>query len=148
MIESLPYICTNVLFHKSKVVCPVYLSDKHFRDRMDLLLISNHFMHIKDFNRIMFNKTKNKSKKYFCKNCLQCFSSENVLIKHKEDCLMINGCQDVNIEKEPIKFKNFNRQIPVPFKIYTDFECLLKSVDCGVNNDCFSYTSRYQNHIP
>ena len=35
------------------------------------------------FNR--FNKTKYKGKKYFCKNCLQCFSSEEVLIEHKED---------------------------------------------------------------
>ena len=38
--------------------------------------------------------------------------------------------------------------IPVPFKIYADFECLLKNVDCGMNNDCFSYTSKYQDHIP
>ena len=41
-------------------------------------------MYIKDFNRFMFHKTKNKNKKWFCKSCLQCFSSENVLIKHKE----------------------------------------------------------------
>ena len=38
--------------------------------------------------------------------------------------------------------------IPVPFKIYADFECLLKSIDCGINNDCFSYTIKYQDHIP
>ena len=25
----------------------------------------------------MFNKTKSKNKKWFCKNCLQCFSSEH-----------------------------------------------------------------------
>ena len=38
-----------------------------------------------------FHKTKNKNKKWFCKGCLQCFSSENVLINHKEDCVCING---------------------------------------------------------
>ena len=36
---------------------------------MNLLLISNenkfHYVHIKDFNRFMCNKTKNKNKKYF-----------------------------------------------------------------------------------
>ena len=37
--------------------------------------------------------------------------------------------------------------IPAPFKIYTDFECLLKEVDSGIHNDCFSYTARYQDHI-
>ena len=38
--------------------------------------------------------------------------------------------------------------IPASFKIYADFECLLKEVDIGINNDCFSYTARYQDHIP
>ena len=38
--------------------------------------------------------------------------------------------------------------IPCPFKIFGDFECLLKEVDIGVNNDCFSYTAKYQDHIP
>ena len=38
--------------------------------------------------------------------------------------------------------------IPSPFKIYADFEYLLKNVDIGINNDCFSYTTKYQDHIP
>ena len=63
-------------------------------------------------------------------------------------CLLINGGQNVKLEKGFIEFKNFNRQIPVPFKIYVDFECLLKSCDVGVNNDCFTYTKKYPDHIP
>ena len=38
--------------------------------------------------------------------------------------------------------------IPCPFKIYADFECLLKEVDSGIHSDCFSYTTKYQDHIP
>ena len=44
--------------------------------------------------------------------------------------------KNVKLGKGFIEFKNFNRQIPVPFKIYGDFECLLKSVDCSIDNDC------------
>ena len=55
---------------------------------MDLLLISNifvsHYVYVKDFNRLSFNKIKNKNKKYFCKSCLECFSSENVLKEKKK----------------------------------------------------------------
>ena len=64
---------------------------------MDLLLLiddgKSHYVYIKGFDRFMFHKTKNKNKKWFCKSCLQFFSSENVLIKHKEDCLrlMVNN---------------------------------------------------------
>ena len=64
----------------------------------------------------MFHKTKNKHKKAFCKSCLQCFNSENVLIKHKENCLSINGKQSVKLEKGIIKFGNCFKQIPVPLK--------------------------------
>ena len=58
--------------------------------------------------------------------------------------MLINGGQNVKLEKGFIEFKNFNRQIPVPFKIYAEFACLLKSCNAGVDNDCFSYTSKYQ----
>ena len=72
---------------------------------------------------------KNKNKKWFCKGCLQCFSCEGVLIKHKEDCLSINGKQSVNLEKGIIEFENYFKQLPVPFKIYADFECNLRDVE-------------------
>ena len=75
-------------------------------------------------------------------------SCENVLNRHKEDCLLINCKQNVKLEKGFIEFKNFSKQIHVPFKIYADFECLLKNVDGGVDNECFSYTKKYQDHIP
>ena len=77
---------------------------------------TNHYVFIKDFNRVMFIKTKNKNKKYFCKSCVQCLSSEKVLEKHGKDCLLINCGQNVKLEKVFIEFKNFNRQILVPFK--------------------------------
>ena len=86
-------------------------------------------MYIKDFERFMFQKTKNKNKKRFCRSCLQCFNSENVLIKHKEHCLSINGKQSVYLEKGIIEFENYFKQLPVPFKIYTDFECNLRDVE-------------------
>ena len=38
--------------------------------------------------------------------------------------------------------------IPCPFKVYADFECLLKNFDPRIDNDCFSYTAKYQDHIP
>ena len=151
-IEVLNKICVNVFCYENRVVYPVYLSDQKFDDSMDLLLISSNFtsyyVYIKDFNWLMFNKTKNKNKKYFCKSCLQCFSSEIVLNENKKDCFLINKGENVKLEKAFIEFENFNRQISVPFKIYADFECLLKGCDVGIDNDCFSYTNKYQDHIP
>ena len=117
---------------------------------MDLLLITDgnksHYVYIKDFNRFMYDKAKNKDKKSFCKCCLQCFSSKNVLIEHKENCLIINGRQSVQLKSGSISFKNYFKQIPVPFKIYADFECILKGVKSSDKNNG-SYTEKYQDHI-
>ena len=77
----------------------------------------------------MFHKTKSKNKKYFCKSCLQCFSSKNVLTEHKEDCLSINGAQSVKLEKGATEFKHYFKQIPVLFKIYADFDSNLEGVE-------------------
>ena len=77
----------------------------------------------------MFHKTKNENKKYFCKSYLQCFSSNNMLTKHKEVCLSINGTQSVRLEKGKIVFKNYFKQMAVSFKIYADFECNLENVE-------------------
>ena len=100
---------------------------------MDLLLLikdnKSHYVYIKDFNTFMFHKTKTKNKKWFPKSCLQCFSSEKVLIKHKEDCLSINEAQSVKLEEGIIKFENYFKQLSVSFKIYADFECNLKNVE-------------------
>ena len=115
---------------------------------MNLLLIigadKSHYVYIKDFDRFMFDKTKNKSKKYFCKSCLQCFSSKHMLNNHKEVCLSINCAQSVRLEKGTIKFKNYFKQIPVLFKIYADFECNLKSAESYKG----FYSKKYQDHVP
>ena len=60
-------ICTNVFCYDNELTYSVYLSDQKFNNNKDLLLISNefksHYVYIKDFDRFMFNKTKNRCKK-------------------------------------------------------------------------------------
>ena len=84
-IEVQINICVNLFCYKNNLTYPVYVSDQKFEcnsieNCMDLLLITDenksHYVYIKDFNRFMCNKTKNKNKRYFRKCCLQCFSSE------------------------------------------------------------------------
>ena len=63
---------------------------------------------------------------------------------------MINGKQSVKLKSSLIRFKNYSRQIPVPFKIFDDFECIFKKVDCDIieRNSNITYTRKYQDHIP
>ena len=101
-------ICINVFCYENGLVFLIFVSDQKFKNLIDLLLITDgdksHYVYIKDFNRFMFHKTKNKNKKYFCLSCLQSFSSTNVLTEHKEDCAIINGKQSVQLEEGTIGF--------------------------------------------
>ena len=81
-------ICINVFCYEDGLVFPKYISDQNFENSMDLLFVTDgdklHCVYIKDFDRFMFHKTKNKNKKWFCRSCLQCFSDKNVLTNHKK----------------------------------------------------------------
>ena len=52
-------------------------------------------------------------------------------MKHEIDCSQLNKCKiKLPIPQDNVlSFKNFKRQIKVPYVIYADFECLLKPVD-------------------
>ena len=119
--------------YENGLVFRIYVSNQKFEDSMDLLLLTDddksHYVYIKNFDRFMFHKTKNKNKKRFCRSCLQCFSSKNVLAEHKKNCLIINGKQSVKLKNRTIKFKDYSKQIPVPIKIYADFDCNLQGVE-------------------
>ena len=91
-IEQTNSICINVFCYKNDFTDPVYVSDQKILT--------------KTFNRFMCNKTRCKTKKHFCKYCIQCFSSERVLIEHKENWLTINGKQTVKLKNGSINFKN------------------------------------------
>ena len=67
-IEMKSNIWINVFGFENGLIFPIYLSDQKFENSIDfLLLIDNdkpHHLNIKDFNRFMFHKTKNKKKMF------------------------------------------------------------------------------------
>ena len=159
-IEKQSDIRINVLGYEKGQPFPIHISKEKSQDQMNLLLITKdekkHYVLIKDFNAFMYNQSKQKEKKHFCMFCLQCFSSERVLVKHKSNCLTINGKQAINMSKKGeniLRFNNFHKQLPVPFVIYADFEAITKKVqgckqskEMKKEKDKRSYTEAYQTH--
>ena len=52
-----------------------------------------------------------------------------LITTEEKKCLLINRYQAVNFESGIIKFTNYEKQVPVPFKIYADTECFLKTTN-------------------
>ena len=80
--------------------------------------------------------------------CLQCFSTDEILTKHKSNCMVINGKQAIRMPKEGsiVQFQNYHKQMPAPFVIYADFEAITEKVYGCQPDDAKSYTDKYQKH--
>ena len=100
-IERQNNICINVFCYETGLTYLIYVSNQKFKDSMDLLLTSN----------------ENKSHYAYIKD----FNRFMWIINHK---------QNVKLKCGSISFKNYFKKLPVPFKIYVDFECIFKKVEC------------------
>ena len=121
-----------------------FVSKQHNENVLNLLRIAEgekqHYVLVKDFNSLTYNKTKHKERKH---------STEEIWTKHKENCLVINGEQAIRMQqkgKNILQFQNHHKQMPEPFVIYADFEATTEKVTicqpCGDK----SYTKKYQKH--
>ena len=156
-VENQNSIRINVFGYEKGQPFPIHISKEKFEDQMNLLLITEdekkHYVLINDFNAFMYNQTKHKNKKHFCMYCLQCFSSESILVNN---CLTISGAQAINMPKQGeniLKFNNFHKQLPVPFVICADFENGTRKVqgceqseEIKKDKDRRSYIKAYQTH--
>ena len=77
-IENMYDIKFNVFGVDDKQsIYPLYISNKICHKSCNLL--ENHYVWIKDFNKLMSTQSKNGRKLFFCNYCLQHFTSENIL---------------------------------------------------------------------
>ena len=67
--------------------------------------------------------------------------------EHEKVCLKINGKKSVKLKSGLIKFKNCFKQLAALFKIYADFESVLKGVQSNDRSNNTLYTQENQNHI-
>ena len=79
---------------------------------------------------------------------LQRFSSKDVLIRHKTNCIVINGEQAIRMPQKvnTLHFQTHHRQIQVPFVIYADLEAITEKVQGCTPENIKSRTNKYQKH--
>ena len=98
IVEERFNINVNVFGYGNKIH-PLYVSKKSNEQELNVLLISkeekSHYVFIKDFNRLIYSKTKHKDRKHFCMACLENFTTKEILNNHRERCLSINDTQAV-----------------------------------------------------
>ena len=153
-IEKQFNVSINIYGHSNSDIYPIHSTYSTSAKHIDLLVTSNsetnHYVWIKNVNRLCYNVNKHARKKYFCKHCIQHFTNESILLKHMEDCMVLNGCQAIGMpaEGEVAKFKSFRETVKIPFVIYADLESLLHKLTVTqkleVNKE---QTEKLQKHV-
>ena len=147
---SLPGI--NVFsVNENKKFYPLRMATKSPLDTIDLFLFENHYSLIKNFSRLFRSQitSRTNGKIFICKKCFIHFSKEHLFQKHIEYC-SINETVAVKMPPRNTKlhFKNFQKQLPIPFVVYADFECFTKPMSNCCPNPEDSYNYNYQKHEP
>ena len=130
-------------------------SKKDCNNSIDLFLHKedgvSHYSLIKHFHRLIRSqKTKSKNGKIFiCKKCFCHYTKPELLEKHIKYC----SNNETAIVKMPkpntmLYFKNYHKQLPIPFVVYADFECFTKPMNTCSPNPKESYNFNYQKHEP
>ena len=145
----------NVFSNDNMTIYPLRMADRDCKNTIDLFLYeedgNTHYTLIKDFNRLIKSqKTSSKNGKIFiCKKCFTHFTKEELLEKHIKYC---SNNQTVAVKMpEPntmLYFKNYYKQLPIPFVVYADFECFTKPMNSCSPNPKESYNYNYQKHEP
>ena len=129
--------------------------NKDFKNTIDLFLIEedgkSHYTLIKNFHRLIRSQKtgSNNGKLFICKRCFWHFSKEELLDKHIVYCS--NNKTAVVDMPEPntyLHFKNYYKQLPIPFVVYADFECFTKPINSCSPNPKDSFNYNYQKHEP
>ena len=101
-------------------------------------------------SRLLYSHaTKKHCERFYCPRCLNGFTSNDSLQKHREYCDQHDAVKVVMPEPDTmIEFKHFYKSMRVPFMIYADFEAFTKPIDTCQSNPKSSFTMPYQKHIP
>ena len=102
---------------KHKLI-PIEIS-KNDSDRViDLAIYKNYYVLIKKLNTSLGDHIK----KFICRRCLSSYTSENMLIKHKEKCGDDNITSIKTSRESHLYWKKHFHKNPLYFRIYADFE--------------------------
>ena len=137
---SLPGI--NVFsVNDNKKFYPLKMAEKDCLNTIDLFFYEqdgvSHYSLIKNFTRLVksqITSSKNGTV-YICKKCFSHFTKNELLQNHISYC---SNNETVVVKMPPqntmLGFKNYHKQLPIPFVVYADFECFTKPMNtCSPN---------------
>ena len=97
---------------------PIEVSKNNSNRIIDLAIYKNHYVLIKKLDVFLGDHNKN----YICRQCLSSYTSENMLIKHKQKCGIDNITTIKTSNESHLHWKKHFHKNLLYFRIFADFE--------------------------
>ena len=141
--------------NESKKFYPLRMAERDCLNTIDLFLYEedgvSHYSIIKNFSRLFRSQITSRTNEsiQICKKCFSHYTKPELLEKHIKYCSN-NETVVVKMPKENtmLYFKNNEKQLPIPFVVYADFECFTKPMNTCSPNPKESYNYNCQKHEP
>ena len=134
-------ISVNVFGFENSEIIPLRIAKNTQRQHhINLLHMktdqTSHYCLIREFDTFLGRTKSRKCKHFFCYFCLNGFTNKKMLIKHIPLCRS-HGAQKVVMpiqgHNDTVSFKDYLKQMRLPFVIYCDFETLNRRIDTCEN---------------
>ena len=111
----------NVFEINETVLTPIQINKNYLQPQIDLLLYQNRCCLITKLHCLI---NKDSHMKHVCRRCLTAFSSEPVLLDQMERCINQQPSIITFSWKNHLNFEDYHMKIPLPKRVYADFECI------------------------
>ena len=119
--ENLNNLNVNVFELTRTVLTPIHITKNYLQSQIDLLLFENHYCLITKLHCLL---NQDSHMKWVCRRCLTAFSSEDILSQHIDRCQKQQPTKISFSYKDHLKFEDHHMKIPLPIRVYADFECI------------------------
>ena len=114
---------------KHKLI-PFEISKNNSDRVIDLAIYKNHYVLIKKLDVFLGDHNK----KFICRRCLSSYTSENMLIKHKQKRGEDNITTIKTSNESHLSWKKLFHKTPLYFRIYADFEADNEKFNSSIGN--------------
>ena len=109
---------------------PIEISKNETDKVSDLLIYKNHYVLIKKLNVFLGDHNEH----FICRRCLSSYTSENMLMKHKQKCGDDNKTTIKTSNELHIQWKKHFHKNPLFFRIYADLEADNEKDNSNISN--------------
>ena len=152
-----PNLAINVFGWENGNVVVHRISEKGGKiPRINLMLTkqgeNTHYSLVRRLSALLYDQNRHNESKHFCERCLHGYSRRELLERYKPECKgLLKSPTRTEMPKEgdnKMAFKNFYKQMKVPYAVYADFECVLRKINTCEPDRKKSFSVKTEKHEP